>query len=46
MAVKKGISAKKEKKFAEAMSYAMSRDNVGNIRAGKKRNASTSKKKK
>lgn len=41
----KKISAKKEKQFAEAMMYAMSRDNVGNIRAGKKSKPASKKKK-
>ena len=41
---KEGISAKKEKMFAEAMMAAMSRDNVGNTRKGKKPTASKKKK--
>lgn len=44
MAAKKGISAKKEKMFAEAMMAAMARDNIGNTRKGRK--PTTSKKKK
>lgn len=45
MAAKKGISAKKEKMFAEAMMAAMARDNIGNVRAGNKKKATNKKKK-
>jgi hypothetical protein len=45
MAVKKGISAKKEKEYAEAMMAAMARDNVGNVRAGKRKTTTNKKKK-
>ena len=44
MAVKKGISAKKEKQFAEAMMAAQAQGNVGNYRAGTKKKASNKKK--
>lgn len=44
MAVKKGISAKKEKMFAEAMMAAMARDNIGNTRKAKKSSATKKKK--
>ena len=44
MAVKKSISAKKEKDFANAMMAAMARDNRGNISAGRKRKAGKAKK--